>query len=133
MADHRRLTLAGFIQAKMQEPTPILPCAPWVCDWVLARTGIDPIADMRTDWSEATVLRRIVSEGGFVEMTTKRLTRAGLAGTDDPRPKDVGIVIGGAGETLAIKTEGGWLGRADSGITMGQFEMVRAWNVPCLS
>lgn len=124
--------LVDYLRAGARAPTLVLPCAPWICDWIVLRTGIDPIADIREPWSEAVVLRRIAGEGGLVAMTHSRLAAAGLRETSEPTEGDVGIVRGGDGETLAIKTAKGWAGKARRrGVIVGQFDMIAAWSVPC--
>lgn len=125
--------LAAYLRAGAGAPTRVLPCAPWICDWIALRTGVDPIADMRPDWSERAVLRVMVEEGGLAAMTRRRLSAAGLVETRRPHPGDVGIVIGGLGETLAIRTAHGWAGKGPQGVVVGAFEMKEAWSVPCLS
>lgn len=117
------------MRAAARSPAAVLPCAPWVCDWIALRTGVDPIADLRERWTRRSVAQRIRHAGGFEAMVRSRLSV--FAGTVAPIAGDVGIVAGGAGPTLVIKTDRGWAGRAPSGVTMGQFPMIAAWTIPC--
>lgn len=125
--------LAEYIRAGARRRAHVLPCAPWACDWVLLRIGVDPIADLRDRWTTSTIRRRIRAEGGLEAMARARFAAAGLAETDDPAPGDVGIVRGGHGPTLAIRTTGGWAGPGPGrGVTLGPFPVLAAWSVPCL-
>lgn len=124
--------LADYIRAQARATALALPCAPFVCDWILARTGIDPIADLRGR-SSSTIRRRIRAAGGFEAMAMARLASAGLAETAAPAAGDVGIVLGRRGPTLAIRIAAGWAGKAPGrGVTIGAFPALAAWSVPCL-
>lgn len=105
-------------------------CCRFALGWVARRRGVDPgarwLGRYRTARGAALHLRR---GGGLLAVATVAFAEAGLVATDAPAIGDVGIVMAGQGETLAIRTATGWACAAVTGIGVAQFAAVKAWSV----
>lgn len=72
----------------------VLDCGIFMADWVMARCGRDPIADVRGRYgSEREFLKILRREGGFEASCVARLAAVGYRPTAYPESGDLMIVL----------------------------------------
>lgn len=122
--------LADYLRASGARPFAwgACDCCTWVCDWVVLRRGVDPAARWRGRYRTARAAHRNL-KNGLVSVASESMASAGLSATDDPQPGDVGVVLTGQGQSLAIKTVTGWAGKAETGVVVAPFPVLAAWTV----
>ena len=104
-------------------------CATFAADCVLAATGVDRIADVRTAWSNDREAIRVLAElGGLIKAVSDRLgppmSTPALA-----RPGDVGISMQGGREALCVCGGVNWHMPAEHGLaTLTVDQVVCAWR-----
>lgn len=110
---------------------PHADCCSFAADWVLARTGVDPAADLRGAYAdERGALRLIRRWGGFDLMWKVHMAMAGFNETRAPHEGDVGVVRDGSGRMVsAIRVHGGWAAKAADGLIIEDFPMIVAWSL----
>ena len=74
-------------------------------------------------------MRHVRKGGHFVALVGQAMADAGLTVTDAPEAGDIGIVSTSLGATLAIRTETGWAGKSERGITVAPYPLLIAWKV----
>ncbi|MFK5596493.1 DUF6950 family protein [Methylobacterium sp. HMF5984] len=125
--------LVAHLRKAMGEPfaRPHADCCFFVADWILARTGIDPAADLRGTYTNATgALRLIRAWGDFLTMWRVHMALAGFNETRTPAVGDVGVVRGGDGAIVAaIRVPGAWVGKAPRGLTHDDMPAFCAWSL----
>ena len=107
-------------------------CALWICDWVLARRGVDPGAMFRGRYHSQAGARRLMAPyGGLEGLARTFFAQAGLQATTEPVRGDVGLVVDQAGHhALALCLGAGrWAGKARRGIVVEAFRVLAAWSV----
>lgn len=105
-------------------------CCLFVCSWVLAQRGVDPMATWRGRYHTRTgAYRRIKKGGGMVATVSAEMKAAGLAETNSPQPGDVGLIPMGTELALAIRTPIGWACKSPRGVAVMRTTPVKAWAV----
>lgn len=107
-------------------------CLTLVADWVLQRTGTDPIAHCRGYRGKAEADALLAGWGGLPRIMGRAARRAGLPLTRTPLPGDIAAVALGAVALGAIRTSRGWVMRLDDGLASVPPERVRvlaAWSL----
>ena len=125
--------LVAYLTRTMGEPfaRPHADCCFFVADWILERTGVDPAADLRGAYTNATgALRLIRAWGDFLTMWKVHMAFAGFNETRAPETGDVGVVRGADGAVVAaIRVPGAWVGKAARGLTHENFPALCAWSL----
>jgi hypothetical protein len=125
--------LLEHLRAAMARPfaRPHDDCCFFVADFVRARTGIDPAADLRGSYStERQALRLIRRWGDFMTMWKVHMALAGFNETRAPVAGDVGVVRDRAGQVVsAIRVPGAWAAKASRGVVIEDFPMLCAWSL----
>ena len=128
--------LAGYLRAEAGRRFALgdADCVTFAADYVLARRGLDPIADCRGYAGDANAcLREHGGRGGLLRAAGRALRRLGLPMTREPQPGDVAVVaLDGNLAICAIRTARGWVMRLDDGLASVPAERVRllaAWRV----
>lgn len=104
-------------------------CVTFAADCVLAATGVDRIADVRTAWKDDRQAMRLLAEkGGLFKAVADRLgppmSTPALA-----QPGDVGISMQGAREALCVCGGVNWHMPAEQGLaTLTVDQVVCAWR-----
>lgn len=95
-------------------------CSLWVCNITRDVTGVDlaePLRGYRCSFGAARALRRFAG-GGLIEAAIKIAANNGLAQAGRPfRGNLIGVVMSPHRPSLALFWRGGWLARAQSGVT----------------
>lgn len=105
-------------------------CCSWVCAWIAARRGVDPMASWRGTYRTCLgAARNIHRGGGMLTVVCRAMAAAGLVPTEDPQPGDVALVKTAQGEALAIRTPTGFACKAPAGIVVAHFPVLAAWSV----
>jgi hypothetical protein len=128
------LTLPEFLHAEAARRFQLgeADCLTLVADWVLLRTGADPIAHCRGYRAKAEADALLAGWGGLPRVMGRAARRAGLALTRNPLPGDIAAVALGSVALGAIRTSRGWIMRLDDGLASVPRERVRvlaAWSV----
>lgn len=117
----------------MAEPfaRPHADCCMWVADWIAARTGIDPAADLRGAYTNAAgALRQVRRWGDFETMWRVHMALAGFNETRRPQEGDVGVVRDAAGQLVsAIRVGRMWAAKSRGGLCFEDFPMIVAWSL----
>lgn len=126
--------LAAHLQSAMRAPfsrASGMDCCLWPCDWILARTGVDPAAEMRGAYKNAAGAYRLIKRwGDFETMWRVHLALAGFNTTHRPVRGDVGVVRDAKGRTVAaIRTGHAWAAKAERGLVIEDFRMIVAWSI----
>jgi len=106
-------------------------CCTWVCDWVLARRGIDPAAPFRGRYKTVRGAAGFIRRAGSLAIAVSQaMERAGLERTEAPDAGDIGLIATSDGDALAIRTARGWASRGLRGITIStSATCIVAWKV----
>lgn len=130
------MTLADFVAPKKGAPMVwgVNDCCLVISDWALARTGIDPMSDLRgtyLGWKQAAgVWRRL---GGLEKAICDRLdphfARVGLW---DARPGDIAIAQTHTRHVSGciLDLSGVWLPLRDSGYSRHPAPLKTIWRIP---
>jgi hypothetical protein len=137
MAGHRHPAvtddLKQFIESGAALPFDWLSCncGFWVCDWIRAKTGQDPVLKHRGKFTSSIGFQKFVVECGGAEAFSRSVaSRAGLEETEDPSRGDVGLVVTGSGATMAIcMGQGRWAAKSQDGVCIASFPLITAWRV----
>ena len=127
--------LSNFLRADASRPFAwgTRDCGLRLADWVLARRGIDPAADVRGTYSNAEELAAIMGWGGLPRFVDRLAHRAGLERTSRPERGDIAVIsLRGQSPQGAIRTDAGWSILADGGVARVSDAAVRvvgAWSV----
>lgn len=120
--------------------TPFAPgpmdCCSWVADWVLARTGRDPMAAWRGRYrTRRGFVRLMRRNGGMAEMVGQGMAAIGAARIDPSQavPGDVGLIVtvaptGEVESSAAIRGQLGWLAKLSDGLWRAP-SAIAAWRV----
>lgn len=135
MAGVRRFNvpLPEFLQQCASKP--FLPgthdCVLMACDWVKARTGVDPAKPWRGAYADRRgALKVIARAGGLPVLAGDGMARAGLSRTDEPILGDVGVVRMHGETVMAIRTVIGWVSIGPSGLVAADSaDVLAAWSV----
>lgn len=139
------MTLADYLRSMRDRrwKPGTLDCGVFMADWVQARTGVDPIADVRGTYDrERQFLRILRREGGFEASCAARLAAVGWRETQKPTAGDVIVVMAPyavrRGETQYRPTGGLFVGAdmhavmtSDLGLVVVKKELlplIRAWT-----
>jgi hypothetical protein len=131
------VTLAQYLQSVARTPFQwgTADCATFLADWVLLRTGCDPMDGIRGTYSNEVEARRIIRPFGLGVFVLRCAQGVGLDQTHDPKPGDIGAIIVTRDEPAkgAIRTARGWVLRGDRRV-VGVADPVHhalAIGVPC--
>ncbi len=128
-------SISAFLRADAARPFAwgVRDCGLRMADWVLARRGIDPAADVRGTYGSADELAALMGWGGLPRFVDRLARRAGLDRTSDPRPGDIAVIsFRGDAPQGAIRLDRGWSILADGGVARVSNASVRilgAWSV----
>ena len=108
----------------------IKDCCLFPADWILARTGFDPAADVRGRYnSEATALKFILAGGGIFRLIDRHCRAAGLKRTTDPVDGDIGCVKVDGVAVGSIMKNGLWWVMAPAGkFPVRDAKLMMAWT-----
>jgi hypothetical protein len=128
-------SLSAFLRVDAARPFAwgVRDCGLRLADWVLARRGIDPAADVRGTYSNADELAALTGWGGLPRFVDRLARRAGLGRTPSPTPGDIAVIsFRGQAPQGAIRVDRGWSILADGGVSRVPDVTVRligAWSV----
>lgn len=116
-----------------------LDCCTFVMGWILAATGIDPMAQYRGVIDDAIGAARLLkAHGGLLKMMSVEMARCGFRQIDRPDHGDVAIATGafvnrrsGCGDAAAVICCGPWfVGMARTGIIgAADMSVLASWQV----
>lgn len=128
-------SLPSFLRADAARPFVwgVRDCGLRLADWVLARRGTDPAADVRGTYGNAEELAMLMGWGGLPRFVDRLARRAGLARVSDPAPGDIAVIsLRGQPPQGAIRLDRGWSIIADGGVARvpdADVRIVMAWSV----
>jgi Domain of unknown function (DUF6950) len=105
-------------------------CGFWVCEWIAAEKGFDPVAKYRKRFKTARGFQRFIVRNGGNEAFSRMVARkAGLVETETPQLGDVGLIYAD-GAMMAIKGDkNNWIAKTSGGVAIGPFECIVAWRL----
>lgn len=106
-------------------------CGFWVCEWVKVARGIDPVGYLRSKFEIPEEFKRHVARrGGNEEFSRMIAENAGLVETANPKRGDVGLVVHGQEQMMAIYLgDGRWAAKSAKGVAIAEWPMITAWRV----
>lgn len=106
-------------------------CVLMACDWVRERTGTDPAAPWRGEYSDRRgALKVIARAGGLVALVEAGMNKVGVSPTNDPILGDVGVVRMHGETVMAIRTLVGWASIGPSGVVAApDADVLAAWGI----
>lgn len=108
----------------------VCDCSLWVADWVLTRTGVDPMLSFRGTYrTEAGALATAMRNGGVAVAANNAFSDMGLKRTKAPKSGDVGLIYTTEGLLPAICTDDGWAIKAADGVWIVETKPATAWEV----
>jgi hypothetical protein len=129
------MTLATFLSADAARPFEwgVRDCGLRLADWVLARHGVDPAADVRGAYNNADELAVLMGWGGLPRFVDRLARHAGLERVSEPKPGDIAVIsLREQPPQGAIRLDRGWSILADGGVARVPDAGVRilgAWSV----
>lgn len=127
--------LSAFLRADAARPFAwgIRDCGLRLADWVLARRGVDPAADVRGTYGNADELAVLMGWGGLPRFVDRLARRVGLERVPEPEPGDIAVIsLRGQPPQGAIRLDAGWSILADGGVGRvpdANVRLVGAWRV----
>lgn len=129
--------------AKLGVMSPFIPgfmdCTFWVCDWILLRTGKDPVTRWRGRLtSNLQCARAIKSEGELLQIADKIAQDLQLQpiSPSEARPGDVGVALATVGKSrivqvLVIRGRMGWMAKIHNGLHINNqaSSILAAWRL----
>jgi hypothetical protein len=107
-------------------------CVHFACDWVLARTGRDPLSQWRGRYhDEGSANNNLISGGGLLQLCERAFHQCGFStvSLSECQTGDVGMVMATHGLTMAILNQRNWICRGENGIVSGPFRAIRIWRI----
>ena len=103
-------------------------CALWASDWIKAKTGKDPGAPLRGQYSTKEECERITVPYGGVMACVCELMKD-FPVTKTPQEGDIGVIRTPVGPSVAVMTPRGWAWKSERGIAIVQASHVIAWTI----
>ncbi|MGB3486682.1 MAG: hypothetical protein WBA37_11840 [Xanthobacteraceae bacterium] len=128
-------SLSAFLRADAARPFVwgVRDCGLRLADWVLARRGVDPAADVRGRYGSAEELAVLMGWGGLPRFVDQLARRAGLERTSSPTSGDIAVIsLRGQTPRGAIRLARGWSILADGGVARVPdvgVRLIGAWRV----
>lgn len=129
MAESLSEALADYIgrTAKAGWQWGVIDCTTWAADWIVLRTGIDPMAHWRGQYASEAEAEAILAETGLIERWD---AESGLPRQDEPMVGDAGVIDMRGQDTMALCLGGGrWAFRHPEGVGVVRVEPKAVWAV----
>lgn len=123
-------TLANFLEGCARSRPQPLACL-IAADWVLERTGVDPVAWFRRSCTTRESVDALLARRPLLAYMSDGAELAGLEPVSHPTAGDIGVVVVGRHALAGVYTGWRWaVATADRPLIVVQGSCIAAWRVP---